>query len=135
MDNPTPMRNSSPNPPSKHHYIPEFYLKRWCVDGERFVRYTRPRPNKLDVKRCYPGEAGFEYNLYRSPAQDPHKAQLLETQFFAKVDDLGGVDEFERRAIGHTHRETVYLGAPTLRTLARPCPSDSDSRLLLREQS
>ena len=78
----------APNPPSKHHYIPEFFLKRWCGSDGRMLRYTSPVPGKVTARWCYPAEAGFERDLYRSPADDPTDAQALEALFFAKLDDM-----------------------------------------------
>ncbi len=50
--------------PKKHHYLPEFYLKRWANDG-KVVQYIRiPKANgKLDYQFYAPGEAGCEENL------------------------------------------------------------------------
>lgn len=76
------------NPPSRHHYIPEFYLRRWCGEDGRMVRYMQPVPGKVVPRRCSPREAGFEHDLYRSPVADPTDAQALEALFFAKLDDM-----------------------------------------------
>lgn len=75
------------NPPRKHHYLPEFYLKQWTGDDGRLVRYAAV-PNGLHVRRVFPSQVGFEVDLYRRPGEleDEVKAQSLETQFFQPLD-------------------------------------------------
>lgn len=72
--------------PSKHHYIPEFYLKRWTGSDGRLERYTQPVVGKIAVRRVYPSEAGFERNLYDSPGEGERRRQWLETRLFQLVD-------------------------------------------------
>lgn len=97
------------NPPSKHHYIPEFYLKRWAGSDGRMVRYTSPVPGKIVARRCFPSEVGFRADLYRAPIDDPIAAQQLEASFFSKLDNMSAkaLDNLlvsDRRTL---HRESV----------------------------
>lgn len=77
-----------PNPPSKHHYIPEFLLKRWAGDDGKITSFTSPVSGKIVRKRCFPSQVGFKKDLYRSPIDDPVAAQALETNFFSLLDNF-----------------------------------------------
>ena len=71
--------------PTKHHYIPEFYLRQWIGDDGRFVRYDRPIPTKIVARRAFPSEAGWVRNLYTSPG-DLNGDQWLELNIFQVID-------------------------------------------------
>ncbi|PHY13446.1 hypothetical protein CSW58_05710 [Caulobacter sp. B11] len=75
--------------PLDHHYLPEFFQKRWTADADPLVwRFTRPY-QKLDVKRVYPSQAGFVPGLYSVPSrQDPVAKQALESGFMTPLDTL-----------------------------------------------
>lgn len=77
----------SKSDPSKHHYLPEFYLRWWTGEDGRFERYTRPIPNKVMVRRVFPSEAGFVRNLYSSPGETRLEPHWLETRVFQRIDD------------------------------------------------
>lgn len=79
---------TTPNPPVKHHYIPQFMLQQWTDPGTaRLQRYTRPHESKIVQRESATSEAGFEKNLYTIPGLPEDKAQLLEADFFSKIDD------------------------------------------------
>lgn len=71
--------------PTKHHYIPVFYLKGWTGDDGRLERYDRPIPSKIMVRRVSPSEAGWMRDLYTSPG-DTAGAQWLEMDIFQVLD-------------------------------------------------
>lgn len=72
--------------PKKHHYLPQFFLDRWCVDG-RLMEFRRPHEN-LVSKRKSPAATGYETDLYANEAKlDPLERQALEMVFMQKVDD------------------------------------------------
>jgi hypothetical protein len=73
--------------PSRHHYIPVFYLKYWTQSDGRLERYTRPVAGKVVVRRVYPSETGFERNLYDSPGENERSRQWLETRLFQQIDN------------------------------------------------
>ena len=73
--------------PSKHHYIPEFYLRWWTGEDGRFERYTQPVSGKVAVRRVYPSEAGFRRNLYESPGEPERARFWLETRLFQNIDN------------------------------------------------
>jgi hypothetical protein len=74
-------------PPRRHHYIPQFYLRRWTGADGQLERYTKPIPGKLEIKRVSTKAVGWWENLYRAPENDPQKDQYLERFFFRALDD------------------------------------------------
>ena len=91
--------------PSKHHYLPKFYLERWAADGT-VVRYIRPRGvgDRLDCKRKTTSAIAYERNLYQLPdIDDPIESQALELRFFQKIDDRAAValDKLDRLERGN----------------------------------
>lgn len=74
------------NDPTKHHYIPEFFLRWWAGEDGRFERYDRPIPSKIMVRRVFPSEAGWMKNLYASPGHNLGP-QWLETHIFQVIDN------------------------------------------------
>lgn len=117
-------------------------------------RYTSPRPGLISRRRCYPSEVGYQKNLYRSPEADSANAQLLETDWFQRVDSdaakaLVKLNEENLRAVppaeGHAwtlfilslfHRTPAHLDAlkqagkrvlrNTLPNLERRLPDERD---------
>jgi hypothetical protein len=79
-----------PNPPIRHHYVPEFYLRQWSGDDGRLERFSSTHEGAIDVRRVYPSQLGFQKNLYRLPGEhkDAWQAQALETDFFSHVDRI-----------------------------------------------
>ena len=71
----------------KCHYIPQFYLKRWTIDGN-LVEFQRRRPGSLQVspKRRSPAATGWSKDLYTFNGLPEDKRHHLETVFFKMVD-------------------------------------------------
>ncbi|MBX7501885.1 DUF4238 domain-containing protein [Qipengyuania sp. YG27] len=77
--------------PNRHHYLPEFYLSRWTVDGVLW-RFLRPRGPKHEIhaRRVAPKAIGFQPNLYAYPRpEDPRHRQTIEADFLQKIDSKG----------------------------------------------
>jgi hypothetical protein len=91
--------------PSKHHFVPAFYLRQWQGTDGRICAYTR---HNQDVKprRVHPNATGFHKDLYRVDGLPEDKAQWVE-RFLAWVDSeasdalqrllAGGADPWEVR--------------------------------------
>jgi hypothetical protein len=75
--------------PLDHHYLPEFFQKRWTTETDpQLWRFTRPY-QKLDVKKVFPSQAGFVPGLYTVPSRpDPASKQALESGFMTPIDTL-----------------------------------------------
>lgn len=82
-------------PSWRHHFIPEFYLKRWCLGGTKLVQFSRPYGPTVKQKTLSPRETGFQEELYTLPGLEPEAAQALEEQYFRKI-DTAAADTLER---------------------------------------
>jgi hypothetical protein len=69
----------------KHHYVPEFYLKRWAKENEIW-RFSRPYGSEVKAHKVVPKGTAFEINLYKVQGAPPEKAQAMESDFLKKVD-------------------------------------------------
>lgn len=70
---------------SRHHYIPEFYLKRWAIAGE-LVEFSKPYGTEVKPKRVSPKQTGWGKWLYALDGLPGEAAQLPELEFFRPVD-------------------------------------------------
>ena len=74
-----------------HHYVPVFYLKRWCnCDGKLHV--VRNINGRIDRQYHPPKKVGFETHLY---SYDEKFSAIdraeIETKYFKPLDDRGAV--------------------------------------------
>jgi hypothetical protein len=78
------------NPPRRHHYIPEFYQRKWAGEDKQVERYEHINGTAVR-RRVFPSAAGFREDLYRHPRaeMDEWRAQALEWAIFKKIDDGG----------------------------------------------
>lgn len=74
------------NEPINHHYLPIFYLRRWCNSDGKVTHYYRPH-NAVVASPITPKHTGYEPRLYSLPGHPPGKEQILETEFMAKAVD------------------------------------------------
>lgn len=74
---------SKQNPPSKHHYIPAFYTKRWTGDGGKLIVYSKPHDIVID-RRLHPDATGYHVDLYS--LRGTQKRTEIEDSFFKPVD-------------------------------------------------
>lgn len=75
--------------PTKHHYLPEFFLQRWAPEGYLY-RFDRPRgaDYPIFVKKVTPSSAGWKKDLYTDNTHDdPLDQQRLELKIFQEIDD------------------------------------------------
>jgi len=77
---------------SRHHFVPEFYLRAWASPDETQaprLTYFRWVPERLHAGRISPKGAAFQDDLYTSVDKDGNKTQAVEREYFGpKVDDL-----------------------------------------------
>jgi hypothetical protein len=78
--------------PTKHHYLPVFYLKRWADRDGKVVRYHRAN-GRIVVSRPSPKRTGYEEGLYT--LKGTARPQEIETEFF-KIVDNGAARMLER---------------------------------------
>ena len=74
------------NKPIKHHYIPQFYLKRWLnSDGILYV-YMRGKIEPLKIPEKSLLNFCQENHLYSIPSLAPEDSEVIETKWFAPLD-------------------------------------------------
>jgi hypothetical protein len=73
--------------PSKHHFIPRFYLTNWAVgDSGKLVEYSI-KNHRCIPKPVGPAATGFEFDLYAFDDLPLDSRPHLEKVFFNYVDD------------------------------------------------
>ncbi len=74
--------------PLKHHYLPEFLVRRWTDTSRNFVfEYSRPH-QEVSVRRRLPAETGFQAGLYSIPTRDqPAAREEIELRFMQQLDN------------------------------------------------
>lgn len=70
--------------PSRHHYIPAFYLRQWATNG--FLCEMRKIRGKIIVSTKAPDATGFQKDLYKIEGVTPEIAQHFERTFMQMVD-------------------------------------------------
>jgi len=75
------------NEPIRHHYVSVFYLSRWEGSDGRICRFSRPYGDTVKVERVAPKGTAFEPRLYETKGLPPEHAQIMETDFMAKIDN------------------------------------------------
>lgn len=91
---PVPMK--SDNPSRVHHYLPEFYQRRWAkLKGGPVWRYQRLPNGKLDEKEVSTKSTGYVRDLYKHQhavsffTEEP--SDVIEKKFFGKIDNDGAL--------------------------------------------
>jgi hypothetical protein len=73
--------------PKKHHYLPQFYQRRWAGEDRKVTAYQR-YGSKLSILRKSPKGVGYVEELYSIPSEtDPAKRQRVESQFMRGLDN------------------------------------------------
>lgn len=70
--------------PSKHHYIPAFYLRQWATSG--FLCEMRKIRGKVVVHSKAPDGTGWQKDLYKVKGVSPEIAQHFERTFMHMLD-------------------------------------------------
>lgn len=75
----------------RHHYIPEFYLKRWCAGNGKLVEFSRPFGETVKPKRVSPKATGFMDRLYALEGLPGVISAAVEHEFFRPVDSEAAI--------------------------------------------
>lgn len=72
--------------PIRHHYIPQFFLKRWLNSEGILYVYMRGRTEPIELHKK--GLINFcqESHLYSIPSIAPEDSEVIETKWFAPLD-------------------------------------------------
>lgn len=91
------------NPPTKHHYVPQFLLAQWAINDGKLWRFLRPIPSKVVAKLVAPAEIGYEKHLYATPGLPPERAQQVEQLFLSPL-DAQAAEAHQLLLAGNAHR-------------------------------
>ncbi|MGY4500900.1 hypothetical protein ACVWYH_004831 [Bradyrhizobium sp. GM24.11] len=69
-----------------HHFIPQFYLKRWVRPDGQLSVMRRVHGQKIATADKYPAGTGYLADLYRTEGVPEDKAQHLEVRFMSPLD-------------------------------------------------
>lgn len=72
--------------PTRHHYIPIFYLKRWAGPDGKLCEYSRAY-TETKAKRRHPSGTAFVDELYTIPGLPPEQSRYVEKGFMHAVDN------------------------------------------------
>ena len=72
--------------PKDHHFIPVFYLKKWCNKNSQIIEYSRPHKNVITLIK-YPTSTGFKRSLYSLDGVPEDQKQIVETGYMTPVID------------------------------------------------
>lgn len=86
-------------PQRRHHYVPEFYLKRWQLGGDRLLEFSRHRDSQVRYRWVSPKQTGYLNKLYFLDHLPPELQNRFEQKFFTPVDMKAArvLERFEAR--------------------------------------
>jgi Protein of unknown function (DUF4238) len=106
----------------KHHYVPEFYLKKWA-DPDGRVPHYRWLNGRVILGRRAPEYIGFEPDLYAREHVPPEERHKVETHFFSVLDSRAAIIHgrlVRREQFTFTDEErmdwAIFLAAANART-------------------
>jgi len=93
-----------------HHYVPQFYTRRWADGSGKVLCYKRVPNGRIVFNGVVPKGTGFEPDLYATPPAifwENHAEQVIETEFFSPIDNDAAValDKLPNGASSLTDRE------------------------------
>lgn len=106
----------------RHHYIPQFYLKRWANNKGQLVEFSKPYGPLIKPQRRYPSETGFMDKLYAIEGVPEHLTHYFELKFFRPVDTMASVvlDKMERGGKNFSASERTAWGRFILSDIPTP---------------
>jgi len=120
----------SDNPPTKHHYIPVFYLSRWAGTLGKVTEFAKVHGGKIVAKGKMPERTGYKERLYEMQGFEPELAQQFEEKYFKPIDTMAA-DALEMLyRHGHNARWTAKSRTAWTRfmmSLLLRCPEDIDA--------
>lgn len=126
------------NDPSKHHYLPAFYLRQWeAGEKSKLIEFSKPYGPKLQIKPVKALSTGYVERLYSIEGYPEDLAQKVETWWFAPVDHEASMALKLLKETGEISRsdsENRSAWCRFLLSLLLRCPEDiKDLKVLWRE--
>lgn len=79
------------NPPRKHHYVPEGYIRAWAGVNREVTVLTRTPVGRVVARRGSPASVMFDWDVYADQTHDltDVKAHWLELDYLQTLDNTG----------------------------------------------
>lgn len=77
--------------PKNHHFLPQFFLGRWARSDGRVCSWKRLARDRVVMKPVSPQYTAYEPNLYSIDHVPEQEKQIVERQFFSKVDSAAAI--------------------------------------------
>ena len=129
------MQSKLQNPPSRHHFIPQFLLGHW-KDGDTLLRYRRNRAGEIESSPASPKSVCFERTCTRRSASRPGMANRWKPcscswplDVPVSVAWLGSASSYVSLPIGP---DTLFVAAGSP-TLANRIVSLPERELIMRQ--
>lgn len=112
--------------PLRHHFLPEFYLKRWAREDGRLVECKKPYGNTVKPRRTHPKGAGFIFRLYAVEGLPDDVAHEMESEFLSPVDSRAAQALTAMQADNEFSTAQRLAWASFVATLLSRMPEDID---------
>ena len=109
--------------PERHHYLPEFYQKRWAADNK--VKVYRKFNGRLSINSLAPKAIGFVRNLYATDEIEGLDRQLIERDVLRRIDNdaARSLRYFENNLRGSGDKRLTFAWTQFLLTLLHRSPN------------
>lgn len=77
-----------------HHYVPQFYTRRWTNAAGRVLCHRRVPNGRIAGRGVAPRGTGYEPDLYAAPSGVPWESydeHIIEREFFSPIDNRAAV--------------------------------------------
>src|SRR4029453_4424820 len=82
--------------PKRHHYVPQFLLRRWVNDDGELPLFRRCQDGVVRPTTSAPKGTAFVEFLYSLEGVPDDQRQIIETKFFAEHVDTKGAGALEK---------------------------------------
>jgi hypothetical protein len=109
--------------PERHHYLPEFYQKRWASNEK--VKVYRKFNGRLYINALAPKAIGFVRNLYATDEIEGLDRQLIERDVLRRIDNdaARSLRYFENNLHSSDDRRLIFAWTQFLLTLLHRAPN------------
>jgi hypothetical protein len=109
--------------PERHHYLPEFYQKRWADNNK--VKVYRKFAERLYINALAPKAIGFVRNLYATDEIEGLDRQLIERDVLRRIDNdaARSLRYFETNLRGSGDKRLIFAWTQFLLTLLHRSPN------------
>ncbi|MBZ5763574.1 DUF4238 domain-containing protein [Rhizobium sp. VS19-DR104.2] len=113
------------NEPIYHHYIPQFYLRRWANKGRKVCRFSKPYDRILPKMTAISGTGGMD-RLYEMKTVSPEFAQWFEKGSLKAIDTAANnvLDLLEAGKLDHLTSDQRSMWARFLMSMLMRGPRD-----------